>query len=498
MMTGFDDGVELRSRIDAILAIDPTAPAMEFEGRWHTWGELAHMAQTFRCLLDESGVGPGCPVGVLLRNRPTAVGLLLAIIQAGACAVAINPAKPDRACADLRSLGLPFVVGEKSDVAAMEGCDPGATLIAAEDLGAPHIVRRGEQRVIRSHPGVAVKMLTSGTTGPPKRIDLTTVTLSRALLGAKHYEAQTREKPELRDGVAVVNSPLVHLGGLFRILQCVADGRRFVLLERFSVDSWSEAVRTYRPRTVSLVPTALRMVLESDIDPEVLSSVKSVVSGTAPLSPDDAETFTARFGVPVLVAYAATEFGGGVAGWNLADYRQFASSKRGSVGRAHSDCELRVVTPEGETLPPGEEGLLEVKAGQLGSESGWIRTTDLARLDEDGFLWILGRSDETIIRGGFKVQPEEVRVAIESHPAVAGAVVIGVPDRRLGAVPVAVVELRAQAPSVSAEDVLSHVEQQLARYELPVEVRFVESLPRTPVGKPDLQAVRSIFEGQRR
>ena len=497
MMAGFDDGVELRSRIDAILAIDPAAPAMEFKGRWHTWGELADMAQALRRILDESGVAPGCPVGVLLRNRPTAVGLLLAIIQAGACAVAINPDKLDRTCAELRTLELPFVAGERGDVATIEDCDPGATLIAAEDLGALHVVRRGEQRVIRSHPGVAVKMLTSGTTGPPKRIDLSTVTLSRALLGAKYYEATTRERPELRDGVAVVNSPLVHLGGLFRILQCVADGRRFVLLERFTVESWSEAVRTYRPRTVSLVPTALRMVLESDLDREALSSVKSVVSGTAPLSPDDAEAFTAHFGVPVLVAYAATEFGGGVAGWNLADYRQFASSKRGSVGRAHSDCQLRVVTPEGETLPPGEEGLLEVKAGQLGRESGWIRTTDLARLDEDGFLWILGRSDETIIRGGFKVQPEEVRMAIERHPAVGGAVVIGVPDRRLGAVPVALVELRADAPPVTAEDVLSHIEQQLARYELPVEVRFVESLPRTPVGKPDLQAVRSIFEGQR-
>ena len=493
-MADVDTGVDLRSRIDAVLAIDPAAPAMEFEDRWYSWGDLAQVTEDLRHHLDERRVGPGCPVGVLLRNRPTAVGLLIAIIQAGACAVAINPAKPDRACADLRYLQLPFVAGETSDVTAIEDCDRGATVIGAQDLGPLQIGRRGDHRVVRSHPGVAVKMLTSGTTGPPKRIDLTTATLSRALLGAKHYEASTRERPELRGGVAVVNSPLVHLGGLFRILQCVTDGRRFVLLERFSVGSWSDAVRKYRPRTVSLVPTALRMVLESDIEKDVLSSVKSVVSGTAPLSPDDAEAFTARFGVPVLVSYAATEFGGGVAGWNLVDYERFGTAKRGSVGRAHRDCELRVVSLEGEVLPPGEEGLLEVRAGQLGTESGWIRTTDLAKLDEDGFLWILGRSDETIIHGGFKVQPEEVRMAIEGHPAVAGAVVIGVPDRRLGAVPVAVVQLRAQSASVTSEDILSHLEPRLARYELPVDIRIVESLPRTPVGKPDLREVRSLFE----
>ena len=144
----------------------------------------------------------------------------------------------------------------------------------------------------------------------------------------------------------IVNSPLVHLGGLFRILQCVNDGRSFCLLERFRVDEWVDAVRRHRPRTVSLVPAALRMVLEADLDPADLASVRSVVSGTAPLDPDDADAFRERYGVPVLIAYAATEFGGGVAGWNLSDHEQFWAAKRGSVGRAHPGCELRVVDAE--------------------------------------------------------------------------------------------------------------------------------------------------------
>src|SRR5262249_41915419 len=154
--------------------------------------------------------------------------------------------------------------------------------------------------------------------------------------------------------------------GLFRILQCVADGRAFALLERFTVEGWLDAVRRHRPATASLVPAALRMVIEADLDPADLASIRSVVSGTAPLSAADADAFTEKYGIPVLASSGATEFGGGVAGWNLADHRNFSTAKRGSVGRAHEGCELRVVDPaSGGVLGADEPGLLEVKAAQL-------------------------------------------------------------------------------------------------------------------------------------
>jgi acyl-CoA synthetase (AMP-forming)/AMP-acid ligase II len=339
-------------------------------------------------------------------------------------------------------------------------------------------------------------MLTSGTTGPPKRIDLAYDTLERVLAGAKHYESGRASDLRLRSGVAVVNSPLVHLGGLFRVLQCVSDGRPFSLLERFTVEGWTDAVRRHRPQTVSLVPAALRMVLEADVDPDDLRSVRSVVSGTAPLSPDDADAFRTKYGIPVLISYAATEFGGGVAGWNLSDHEEFWNSKRGSVGRAHAGCGLRIVAPDsGAIMGPDEEGILEVKAAQLGPGTPWIRTTDVARLDGDGFLWILGRADQAIIRGGFKVHPDDVRAALESHPQVRGAAVVSVDDPRLGAVPVAVVELRPGGPLTGAE-LLTHASSRLARYELPSEVIIVDTLPRTPSAKVDLLAVRELVRNR--
>jgi acyl-CoA synthetase (AMP-forming)/AMP-acid ligase II len=136
--------------------------------------------------------------------------------------------------------------------------------------------------------------------------------------------------------------------------------------------------------------------------------------------------------------------------------------------------------------------VLEVKARQL-AEPGWVRTTDLARLDEDGFLFILGRADQAINRGGFKVLPETIETALARHTAVRGASVVARDDHRLGAVPVAAVELRQGAAGVSSGDLLAFAATLLARYELPTELRIVDELPRTESGKVDRLAVAALF-----
>jgi len=487
-----DASAELGERIAAVLAIDPSAPALEFAGHWRSWGELA---ATIESVAAELPV-PGTRIGVLLRNRPAEVALMLGALRAGACVVAIDPERgAERIRGEIASLGLSCIAGEPEDLGHLVADELAATRLSARDVGgAVHVARAAESAAPSIRPGVAVQMLTSGTTGPPKRIDLRYEMLARSLAGAKHYESKRDAGLRLRTGVAIINSPLVHVAGLFRVLQCVTDGRSFALLERFTVEGWLDAVRRHRPATASLVPAALRMVLEADVDSADLASIRSVVSGTAPLSAADAHAFLTRYGIPVLASYGATEFGGGVAGWNLADHRQFWATKRGSVGRAHPGCELRLVDPaDGRALGVDAEGLLEVKAAQLGAGNGWVRTTDLARIDADGFLWILGRSDQVIIRGGFKVHPEDVRAALEQHPRVRGAAVVSRPDPRLGAVPVAAVELREGPAPVTPQDLIAHASASLARYELPAEIRIVDALPRPASAKVDLAAVTALF-----
>jgi acyl-CoA synthetase (AMP-forming)/AMP-acid ligase II len=485
-------------RLRAVMALDPSAPALEFDGAWCTWGDLSAAADAVDTVLRECGLGPGSPVGLMLRNRPVALGTLLGLLRAGACVVTVNPLLgAQRLRADVPGLGLPLLLGAPDDLALLPPDELRAT--ARGELGATGapvlLTAASEPATVADAPGVAVRMLTSGTTGPPKRIDLRYEMLDQVMRGAKHYETGTGSDVRLRSGVVIVNAPLVHVSGVFRVVQAVLDGRRIALLERFSVEGWTAAVREHRPKTVSLVPTALRMVLEADVDDDVFQSIRSVVSGTAPLDPDLAEAFTARYRVPVLTSYGATEFGGGVAGWNLADHEQFAQAKRGSVGRAHAGCSLRVVDPDdGTDLGLDTVGLLEVRAPQLGTDE-WARTTDLARVDADGFLWIVGRADQTILRGGYKVQPEVVRAALERVPGVAEAAVVGIDDERLGAVPVAAVERRPGA-DLDEAGVLEVAGAHLARYEVPVAVAVVDALPRTASGKADLAAVRELVAGK--
>jgi acyl-coenzyme A synthetase/AMP-(fatty) acid ligase len=372
-----------------------------------------------------------------------------------------------------------LVIGTPDDLASLVPDGPAVIPLSGLDA-APQIPSIGTGA---GRPGVAVRMLTSGTTGPPKRIDLTYDMLARSVI--------TSPTPsEVRQGIAIVNAPLVHIGGVFRVLQYVCEARPFALLERFELNQWADAVRRHRPGAVSLVPAALRTVLHSDLTRDDLASVRAVTSGTAPLSAEDADAFTAKFGIPVLTSYAATEFGGGVAGWTLADYQKHWHDKRGSVGRASLGAQLRVVDDDGTPLGADQPGLLEVKPGQLGPSADWMRTTDVARIDSDGFLWILGRADQAIIRGGFKVMPDDVRGALESHPAVRGAAVVARPDDRLGETPVAMVELRE---AVDTAALIEFLRARLARYEIPTEVAIVDHIPRTPSGKADLGAVREFF-----
>jgi acyl-coenzyme A synthetase/AMP-(fatty) acid ligase len=226
---------------------------------------------------------------------------------------------------------------------------------------------------------------------------------------------------------------------------------------------------------------------------EDLSSIVAFRSGTAPLDPALAAEFQARYGIPVLQNYGATEFAGGVAGWTNDDYKVFGDRKIGSVGRLNPGIEGRIVDPaSGAEAPVGETGVLELKAKHLG-DGGWVRTTDLAVLDADGFLFIRGRADNAINRGGLKVSPDEVVRALEAHPSVAEASVVGLSDPRLGQVPVAALRAKPGTQQPSDGELSGFLRQTLSPYQVPVLYRWVDTFPRTVSLKIDQAEVRSLF-----
>ena len=472
----------IRERLAALLREAPEdVDAVEFDESWVTWGA---MRATARALEEHfTDLPPAARIGLVLENRPEHIAAIACILAAGHCVVTLSPLQPpQRLIADFERSGLSVVLATPTALAG-DGVRAAMTSVArvVELRPTGEVARVSEAtREGTTSPGTAVQMLTSGTTGPPKRVLLTDRQVNSALASS----GQPRRKGAvLSDGLALVATPMVHIGGFWGILASLSAGRPIVLLPRFSLTPWLRAVERHRPRVVALVPAALRTVLDADVPREVLSSVQIVMCGTAPCPADVADAFFRRYGARVLMTYGATEFAGAVAGWTLPLHEKWWDKKRGSAGRAFPGVTLRVTDPDGEPVDVDIDGHLEIRTAQSpGDPDAWVRTSDLARLDEDSFLWIQGRADDAIIRGGFKVHPDVVRQALEKHELVREAAVAGLPDERLGAVPVAVVE-RIPGSEPVADDLIRLCREHLTPYEVPVHILVVDELPRTPSTK---------------
>jgi long-chain acyl-CoA synthetase len=489
----------LSRRIRQMVRLDPGAPALFYDGLTFPW--------SFHCdaLADLASLLAAYPaarrVGIVLRNRPGPLAALIAALGTGREVVTLSPHLGDIGLErDIVDLAPDVIVAEDADWAR------DAVLASSEAVGAIAL-RAGADRALAAQPvpwsprpslrdpgDVAVLMMTSGTTGRPKRVELTYDRMTAAFRAAG-LVLDEADEPHLGSRTDILWASLAHISGLYFAVAQVIEGRSVALLEKFEVGAWAELVSRYRPGYLRLAPTALRMVLQSGVPAETFASVRAVGSGTAPLPPELAEEFEERYGIPVLGTYGATEFAGAIAGWTLKDKKQWGPRKRGSVGRAHRGIELRVVDQgTGRVLPAGQTGLLEARGGQLpGEEGAWLRTTDLAALDDDQFLYIRGRADDAINRGGFKIPPSVIEDALAAHPAVDEASAVALPDARLGEVPAAAVTLLSPA---TEEELMQYLTSRLTRYQRPVTIKVVDQLPRTPSLKISRALVREHhFDG---
>jgi long-chain acyl-CoA synthetase len=495
----------MTEKLRAIMAIDPARAQIDFDGKDYSWGEIATNVAAIEAALAAMNLPEDARVGVLLRNRPGHVAAIVAILSTDRCLVSLNPILPDeKLFADVEGLALPVIIADTSDLArpgltqamARAGCAiieigprlEGASVLAGFEAPSPNTQNK-------LSPGVAIEMLTSGTTGTAKRVPLTRAAFDASFAGFTRYERgrEFADGPQLRSGVTMAVNPLTHIGGIYGCIGALAAGRKIALLERFTVEAWVSAVKRNKPKVAPGVPSAIKMILEANVPKEDLSSLSALISGTAPLSPDVVDQFYERYGIPILANYGATEFAGAIAGWNIDDFRSHWTTKRGSVGRVHADIEARIVVPvSGVPLENGKEGLLEIKGAQLNNEGAWLRTTDRAVLDDDKFLFINGRADNAIIRGGFKVHPDDIVTALHDHPAIREAAVVGVADDRLGHVPAAAIILREGASE--PDDLKAFLKQKLISYQVPVYFKFVADFPRTPSMKPSTPGLKALFE----
>jgi len=485
------------------------APGVLIDGAWRSRSETADAAGEVDRLLDSAGVARTLAVGLVLHNRPLGFAALTGLIAARRTVALINPFQAvDRIANDIAMLKVAAVVIDVADHhdETAEACRlAGAAVITLDETA--RVMRLvvgmrppGEEGTVHlSLPDTAVQMLTSGTTGPPKRIPLPWFGLGQAIRDQAWMSALMGEAPpsDAPESTLVQYGPMVQLSGLFNALQAASEGRRLVLMEKFTPSIWIDSVREHRQTMLGLPPTMLRMILEANPDPADLASLRSVRSGAAPLDAHTRTAFEHRYDCPILSIYGATEFIGPLCSWTLEDHARLAVAKEGSVGRIWPGmANARTVDADsGALLATGETGLLELQVHRSGAD--WIRTNDLARIDEDGFLYLLGRADDAINRGGFKILPNVVADALRGHEAVYDVAVVPLPDARLGQIPGAVIELRSGYDHVDIDALVDFARANLVAYQVPAKWIIEPELPRTAAGKINRPAVAALFDDAR-
>ena len=477
---------------------------VEDDGPW-SYRQLAGAASSMARELD--GVAPGGRVVLRIGNDERFVAAASAIWCRSCAVIPMHPAAPAAEVNRVvKAMDAGAVIADPDDpcVASVDvpvvtmGRIPSGSGSLADDYSPPEIDG--------SDP--ALVLLTSGTTGEPKGVVLThdsawsnlraTVSAFRSDTGPTGLAGD--DKPP-----NLIANPLSHTAGVVRLLFALYVGRRIALLRKFDGVVAKRLLDRHGIDNLTINPTMLRILLESLPEGADLGRVRYVSSGTAPLPAALREEFEARFGVPVLQAYGQTEAFGGIA---IESARDVLAGRRrpGSVGKPLPGVELRIVRTDGPDAGTdagvGEQGEIRARsrsstAGYLGGGStgvdspvdadGWLRTGDLGHLDEDGYLHVTGRIKNVIIRGGFNVIPVEVEAALATDPSVREAVVLGVPDDRLGELPVALVEATS-----TADEVAANVAPLLAAYKRPGRVHVVEALPRVPNGKVDRPAARRL------
>ncbi|MFJ9540840.1 AMP-binding protein [Streptomyces sp. NPDC101225] len=471
------------------------------DGRTITYRETARTVRRIAARLVSDGVTPGDRVAMQVEKSPEAVALYLATLQIGGVFMPLNTAytgaemeyflgdarprvlvcSPDRLADHARHAERGLVVetlGTAGDGTVLDGDD------------------RHEEVFDASADDPAAILYTSGTTGRSKGAVLSHGNLAancQALLDAWRYTAEDRLIHAL---------PVFHIHGLFvAVNMTLTAGASMYYLPRFDAGTITDLL----PRATVLmgVPTFYTRLLKNDrLTPEACASMRLFVSGSAPLLASDHAAFEARTGHAILERYGMTE-----TGMNTTNPYDGGPRKPGTVGMPLPGTEIRVVDGHtGRPVPDGEVGSIEVRGPNVFTgywqlpektaaefrEDGFFITGDLGRIDEDGYLCIVGRGKDLVISGGYNIYPKEIEEVLDAHPTVLESAVIGVPHPDFGETVVAVV---VPAPDLRPREaeLLDFVARDLARFKHPRAVRVVDTLPRNVMGKVQKAELRKRY-----
>lgn len=472
-----------------------------------SYRRLAERVESLACWMAGRGAGRGDRIMVRADNGLLHFYAYLAASRLGAAAVPVG--------SGLSASAVKNLVGDCRPALGFAD-EPGAEALAAAGV---ETAAEGDSEYRRALTAptaplpepdpsdTALIIYTSGTTGHPKGVCLSQDAIARnAALAALSQEFGEHE-------VYLTSTPLYHASAGLRVFTMALGGHTHLVLPRFTVPDWLEAVEGGRVASTIAVPTQISRILDHpSYAPERLASLRLLVYGAAPSARSLLRRMREEASCGLYHGYGLTEACTVVTALTAADHRNLTGSddpRLGSVGRPIPGVEAVVRRPDGTAAEPGEVGEITVRSRKVMSgywgnpqeteaafRDGWLLTGDLATVDEEGFLTIVGRSREVIISGGANVYPAQVERAIAAHPGVEEAAVFGVEDEEWGETPAAAVKLRPGA-QVGEQEVKDLVAGSLERRARPRYVVFVDEFPRTPAGKIRKPGLPSLLKTPR-
>jgi long-chain acyl-CoA synthetase len=487
----------------------PGHPVILYAGRKITFAELDADVNRFAGVLAGMGVRRGQKVLLMLANVPEFVVAYYGILKAGAVVVPTNVMYKAReleylladseSVACITSEELLPEVGEAfrntptcRDLIVVTGDRPKADLTGRGIHRYDEVMRSAAttfEMAATNADETAVIVYTSGTTGKPKGAELT------------HFGQffQCRVLPHVTpdmtrpDDVALLALPLFHAYGQTCVMGvAVASGTTLSLMARYEPGAALEQMARDKVTLFAGVPTMyVQMLHHPDRAKHDLSRLRRCVSGGAPIAVETMQAWKREFGFEIAEGYGLTE-----SNPTATSSVGLDKSKYGSCGKAIWGCGVKIVDDQGNTLPPGKDGEVLLnglnimkgyyrnpEATAAAIKDGWLYTGDIGKLDEEGYLYIVGRKKEMIIRGGYNVYPREIEELLYEHPAVQEAAVIGVPHPELGEEVKAVVYLKP-GKQVTPEEIRAYCREHIAAFKYPRLVEItVEPLPKGPTGK---------------
>ena len=404
---------------------------------------------------------------------------------------------------------LPKVVASANGVPTLRGIivgdAPGGVDQAAAGTSIPlldlaELEQSPEGDIVDRDPTeLAALMYTGGTTGRSKGVMLSHDNLSAAAWQLTASGKETEREPSTR---GLLPLPLSHVYGLMLTVagSHATEAGTTVMMRWFDPVGFLQLVEKHQIQASALVPSMIQMLLAQPLEDYDLSSLTRLGSGGGPLAPEIAEEIMKRLPqVEITEGYGCTETGGSLAA------NRPGEARLGSVGRPLPLCELKLVDADGNEVAPGEDGEIcargpNIMTGYWKSpdataeaiRDGWFHTGDVGRFDEDGYLYVVDRIKDLIIRGGINVYPRDIEDALVEHPDIVGAGVVGKPDQRMGEEVVAFVQLRPGA-TLTEDEIVAYAKGRLSAAKYPRDIRIVDALPLTSVFKLDRKALRTIL-----